>query len=39
MPKSDLHTKQKRKNIALFAILIGLIALIYVISLMRMGWH
>ncbi len=37
MPKSDMHQKQKRKNITLFIILLVLIALIYAISLMKMG--
>lgn len=38
MPHSEQHTKQKRKNIVMVALLIGLIALIYAITLMRMGF-
>lgn len=38
MPHSDQHQKQKRKNLAMFALLVGLIALIYAITLMRMGF-
>lgn len=38
MPLGDPHQRQKRKNIVLFALLVGLIALIYAISLMRMGF-
>jgi hypothetical protein len=37
MPKTDLHRVQKRKNIVLFIILLGLMALIYVITLVRMA--
>lgn len=37
MPETDLHRTQKRKNIALFLVLLGLMALIYVITLMRMA--
>ena len=36
MPKSPLHDAQKRKNIVLFGILLGLMVLIYVITLMRL---
>lgn len=35
---SERHRQQKRKNIALLLALIALIALIYGISLMRMGF-
>ncbi len=38
MPPSDQHKNQKQKNIAVFIILVGLIALIYAITLMRMGF-
>ena len=38
MPHSDQHQKQKKKNLALFAVLVALIALVYAISLMRMGF-
>ena len=38
MPHSDQHQKQKKKNLALFAVLVALLALVYAISLMRMGF-
>lgn len=38
MPLSDQHKKQRSKNIALMVILLALIALVYAISLMRMGF-
>jgi hypothetical protein len=38
MPENDQHKKQRNKNIALFSVLFGLIALIYAITLMRMGF-
>lgn len=37
MPRTDLHRIQKRKNIALLLILLSLMALIYLITLMRMA--
>ena len=37
MPYGDAHRAQKRKNFALLAILLALIALMYAISLMKMG--
>gem|GEM_PF-6202064 len=37
MPHSPLHHAQKRKNIALFVVLLALIVLIFAISLMKMG--
>ena len=36
-PRSELHRKQRVKNYALFAALLGLIVLIYLITLVRMG--
>lgn len=38
MPSGPQHEKQRKKNIALFFILLGLIATIYAIALMRMGF-
>lgn len=38
MPHHPQHDKQKRKNITLFFILVGLIMLVYAITLMRMGF-
>lgn len=35
MPESDLHQKQKRKNIVLMLVLLGLIGLVYAITVMR----
>jgi hypothetical protein len=37
VPLGDAHQRQKKKNIALFVILLALIILIYAISMMRMG--
>ncbi len=37
MPKTDLHRTQKRKNITLFFVLLALMALIFVITMMRMA--
>lgn len=38
MPKSERHHAQRRKNIALFLALLALAALLYAITLMRMGF-
>jgi uncharacterized membrane protein YidH (DUF202 family) len=38
MPLSNRHRQQKRKNIALFVVLLALILLVYGITLMRMGF-
>lgn len=38
MPHSEQHHRQKKKNWVLLGVLIALIALIYAISLMRMGF-
>jgi len=37
LPHGDPHQRQKRKNIALLLVLLALIALLYAITLMRMG--
>ena len=37
LPHSEQHNTQKRKNIALFAALLVLIALLYAITLMKLG--
>lgn len=39
MPESELHRRQKKKNLALAAVLLALIALVYAISLVRMAGH
>ena len=31
------HTRQKRRNRALLAVLVGMVALFYVVSIVRMG--
>ncbi|MBL8670795.1 MAG: hypothetical protein JNK11_09110 [Alphaproteobacteria bacterium] len=36
---SDLHRRQRGKNIAVFLSLIALAVLIYVTSILRMGGH
>ncbi len=36
-PRSELHRKQRVKNYVLFAVLLGLIVLIYMITLVRLG--
>jgi predicted membrane channel-forming protein YqfA (hemolysin III family) len=36
MPKSPLHDVQKRKNIVLLFVLLGLMVLVYMITLMRL---
>jgi len=36
VPQSDLHRKQKRKNIAMLIVLLVFMALIYAITVMRM---
>ncbi len=36
-PRSEVHRKQRTKNLALFAVLVGLIVLIYLITLVRLG--
>jgi len=37
MPHSDLHKTKKKKNLAMLAIIIGLVALIWAITMVKMG--
>ena len=37
MPHSDLHSRRKSKNYLTFALLIGLVALFFAVTLIRMG--
>ncbi len=37
MPKHTLHTKQKGKNIALALMLVGLMVVLYALTLIRVG--
>ena len=37
MPYSKQHKTQKKKNIALLAVLVALIVLLFAITIMRMG--
>ena len=37
MPYNDQHQQQKRKNYTLFAVLLALIALLFAITMVRMG--
>lgn len=34
---SERHRRQRKRNIALLAVLLGLVALFYVMSIVRMG--
>jgi len=36
MPHSDLHKKKKKKNLAMLAIIFGLVALIWAITMIKM---
>ncbi len=36
MPRSDLHKKQKTKNYALMAMLFGLVALFWVLTIIKL---
>jgi hypothetical protein len=36
-PRSEVHRKQRTKNFAVFAALLGLIVLIYLITIVRIG--
>lgn len=36
-PRSEMHRRQRAKNLTLFALLLGLVALFYLITLVRMG--
>lgn len=37
MPITELHKKKRRKNLAILAILLGFIAMIWVITMIRIG--
>ena len=37
MPLSELHKRRRTRNVALLAVLLGLVALFFVMSLVRMG--
>lgn len=37
MPRSELHNKKKSKNLAVLAGILGLCALIWVITMIKMG--
>ncbi len=34
---SDLHRKQRSKNIALFLLLVGFVVVVYFVAIVRMG--
>ena len=35
--RSDMHRRQRRKNLAVMAVLFAMVALFYVLSIVRMG--
>jgi len=37
MPHSELHKKKKKKNLVILAIIIGLVALVWAISIIKMS--
>ena len=37
MPLSDLHKRRRTRNFAMLAVLLGLVALFFVMSMVRMG--
>ncbi len=37
MPLSERHQQQKRKNYALLGVLAGLIVVLYILSMLKMG--
>jgi hypothetical protein len=37
LPLSDHHQRQKRKNLALLAVLLALVALFYALAIMKMS--
>ena len=37
MPHSELHTKKLKKNLAVLAIIVGLVALIFAITLIKIS--
>jgi CHASE1-domain containing sensor protein len=36
-PLSDMHKKQRRKNLALLLALFGLVVVVYLVTIVRMG--
>jgi len=36
-PHGDMHKRQRRKNVALLLALIGLVVVVYLITIVRMG--
>lgn len=36
MPHSDLHLKKRKKNLAVLAVILGLCALIWIITMIKM---
>lgn len=36
MPKSDLHTSKRRKNLTVLAILLGIVAGLFYLTLLKM---
>jgi hypothetical protein len=39
MPQSDLHTRRKAKNFAVLAALLGFIALVFIVTIVKMMVH
>lgn len=37
MPHSDLHKKKKKKNLTVLAMIFGFIALIWIITMIKIG--
>jgi hypothetical protein len=35
--RSEMHRRQRRKNIAVMLLLVGMVALFYVLTIVRMG--
>ena len=38
-PRSDMHRRQRGKNLALFAALVAFIVLVYIVTILRMSGH
>jgi len=36
-PRNDMHRKQRAKNVALMLALLGLVAIVYLVTIVRMG--
>ncbi len=36
-PRNDMHRKQRAKNIALMLALLGLVVVVYLVTIVRMG--